>query len=101
MNFKLLLIILLMVKHKSYAIDLAGASSDFNMLKAALSNTCWKDSYTRGPGFVLTKCRGNDEQSGELCYGKCDYKFNGLGPICWEKCKTNYTDRGAFCKYTF
>lgn len=97
MKLKYLNIILLGLLHNTYSLDLAGLAADFNIMKSIFSNTCWKDSYTRGAGFVLTQCRGTDELNGELCYPKCDNNYNGVGPVCWEKCKPGYADRGAFC----
>lgn len=80
-----------------FSIDLSGLAVDFNLMKSIFSNTCWKDSYARGPGLPLTQCRNDDELNGELCYPKCDSSYNGVGPICWEKCKPGFGDRGAFC----
>lgn len=79
------------------ALDLAKIAADLNIMRSLFSNVCWKDSYTRGPGFVVTQCRGTDEQSGELCYPKCENAYQGLGPVCWEKCQAGYADRGIFC----
>lgn len=38
------------------------------------------------------------EQSGALCYPKCQEGFYGDGPICVKRCPTGYTDDIAFCR---
>jgi len=43
-------------------------------------------------------CPTNLEQSGALCYPKCQDGFYGDGPICVKRCPTGYTDDIAFCR---
>ncbi|HVJ89776.1 MAG TPA: discoidin domain-containing protein [Labilithrix sp.] len=64
---------------------------------AAENNMCWRRSYGRGVGDVLSECPGLD-RSGALCYPECKSGFKGVGPVCWERCRSGYTDDGAFCR---
>lgn len=45
----------------------------------------FRDSYARGIGTPLV-CSDSYEQDGALCYEKCNYKYNGVGPVCWQYC---------------
>ena len=60
--------------------------------------TCYKESYKRGAGSVVSYCNETiEDKDGSLCYPKCDEGYTGNGPICWEVCKPGFTDRGTFC----
>lgn len=43
-------------------------------------------------------CPTDLEQSGALCYPKCQEGFYGDGPICVKRCPAGYTDDIAFCR---
>ncbi|EQC30177.1 hypothetical protein SDRG_12029 [Saprolegnia diclina VS20] len=59
---------------------------------------CRKDHYGRGVGVSRLGCNGGLEQSGLLCYPKCDEGYMGLGPLCWPKCTGETPFRcGLFC----
>ena len=59
---------------------------------------CYKESYKRGAGSVVSYCNETiEDKDGSLCYPKCDEGYTGNGPICWEVCKPGFTDRGTFC----
>lgn len=47
-----------------------------------------RDSYSRGIGFSLI-CSNSYEQSGGLCYKKCDKGYHGIGPLCLQTCPSN------------
>ena len=48
-----------------------------------VAGNCWKDSYGRGVGEVLSVCKPTDEMNGALCYPKCSDGYYGVGPVCW------------------
>jgi hypothetical protein len=56
-----------------------------------------KESYGRGAGSPLV-CGPDKEQSGALCYPKCQSGYAGVGPVCWQVCPSGYRDDGAFCR---
>ena len=59
--------------------------------------TCWKRAYGRSAGTPVSVCAKNMDQSGALCYPKCDAGFEGHGPVCWQNCPEHFRDDGAFC----
>eukprot|EP00943_MAST-04B_sp_MAST-4B-sp1_P008058 g8058.t1 len=71
---------------------------------AAPAPVCWKDSYGRGVGKVISSCDSSKGlvKSGALCYPYCrnDTKptYYGIGPVCWQHCKPGYVDEGALCR---
>ena len=58
---------------------------------------CWKRTYGRGAGYVLSECKPGYERSGAICYPPCKPGFYGVGPVCWQGCPSGYKDTGAFC----
>ncbi len=56
-----------------------------------------KKSYSRGDGSPL-KCKPDEEESGLLCYPKCNSTYTGEGPVCWENCRNPFSfECGALC----
>jgi hypothetical protein len=69
-----------------------------SILQVLLMGTCYRDSFPRGAGSVVSYCNETSEdKDGSLCYPKCDEGYTGNGPVCWEVCKPGFTDRGTFC----
>jgi hypothetical protein len=59
---------------------------------------CWRTTYGRGVGKVITTCSDDEEKNGALCYPKCKDGYYGVGPVCWQKCPDSYTDIGVGCQ---
>jgi len=62
---------------------------------------CYKKSYGRGAGTVLTGCNEGMEKNGALCYPQCDEGYYGVGPVCWESCESKgdgWVSSGIYCK---
>ncbi len=60
---------------------------------------CWKQSYGRGAGEVLSnQCASGLEKDGLICYKQCKANYNGVGPVCWADCPRKFNDIGAFCQ---
>jgi hypothetical protein len=59
---------------------------------------CWRQSYGRGAGEVLSACRNGTEKDGLLCYTKCPDGYGAAGPVCWARCPAGFTEIGAFCQ---
>lgn len=78
----------------SYFNPLKLTSNQTGILQNLQKGICWKRSYMRGIGSVVTYCRPEKEKDGALCYPKCDDGYQGVGPLCWEICRPEYTDRG-------
>ncbi len=49
-----------------------------------------RDSYGRGVGHSL-RCSNSYEQSGPMCYPKCDEGFDGIGPVCRQICPSTHS----------
>ena len=81
----------------SYFNPLKLSSNQTGLLQNLKNGICWKKSYLRGVGSLITYCDPNKDNDGSLCYPKCKSGYTGLGPVCWKQCKPGYTDRGAFC----
>jgi hypothetical protein len=47
------------------------------------SDICYKQSYGRGVGVPLSKCKDGLVRDGALCYSPCDDGYTGAGPVCW------------------
>eukprot|EP00927_Polykrikos_kofoidii_P004999 TRINITY_DN11986_c1_g3_i1.p1 TRINITY_DN11986_c1_g3~~TRINITY_DN11986_c1_g3_i1.p1 ORF type:complete len:483 (-),score=44.99 TRINITY_DN11986_c1_g3_i1:78-1526(-) len=45
-------------------------------------------------------CKSHLEQSGLLCYERCDHSFYGVGPVCWGECDNSQVNCGAACAKT-
>ena len=59
--------------------------------------SCHKDSYGRGVGQPLG-CADDEDYDAGLCYDKCDYGADGVGPVCWGHCPPGTTEcSGALC----
>lgn len=67
--------------------------------RAAAANVdyCYKRTYGRGAGYVLSACGDGMQKNGALCYPECRSGYGGAGPVCWQNCPTGYVDTGAFC----
>jgi len=59
---------------------------------------CWKKSFGRGAGEVLSVCPSGKEQIGALCYSSCPANYERFGFDCHEKCKPGWTNTGLFCR---
>ncbi len=55
-------------------------------------------AYAESTEVQTLACPTNLEQSGALCYPKCEDGFYGDGPICVKRCPAGYTDDIAFCR---
>jgi len=55
-------------------------------------------AYAEATEGQALACPVGLEQSGALCYPKCQEGFYGDGPICVKRCPTGYTDDIAFCR---
>jgi hypothetical protein len=55
------------------------------LLKSILAQdgVCLRDFYAR-VGSPANQCADGLEQSGLLCYPRCNDGFHGVGPVCWE-----------------
>ena len=42
---------------------------------------CYKDTYDRGVGKLLSTCPNGTEMNGALCYNKCQSGYQGLYDI--------------------
>jgi hypothetical protein len=49
----------------------------------AEDGVCLRDFYAR-VGSPANQCPDGLEQSGLLCYPKCNDGYFGVGPVCWE-----------------
>lgn len=58
--------------------------------------SCAKESYSRTAGKPL-KCAAGLEQSGALCYPKCEHGSVGDGPVCWGHCPAGTKECGSLC----
>ncbi len=59
--------------------------------------SCHKDSYGRGAGYPLG-CSNDEDYDAGLCYDKCNYGADGVGPVCWGHCPSGTTEcGGALC----
>jgi len=58
---------------------------------------CYLKAWARGIGKAIHACREGEEQSGLLCYPKCNPGYYGVGPVCWQDCPQSFRDDGAFC----
>lgn len=58
--------------------------------------SCAKKHYSRNHGHPLT-CADGLEQSGALCYPKCEAGAEGHGPLCWGTCPNGTIECGALC----
>ncbi|CAB9516456.1 expressed unknown protein [Seminavis robusta] len=60
---------------------------------------CWKRSYGRGVGKVLTECPEGKERVGALCYSKCPAGYSRQGTLdCQQNCSEGWRDDGLFCR---
>lgn len=60
---------------------------------------CWKQSYGRGVGKVLTDCPAGKEKIGALCYTPCKSGYSRQGTFdCQQECKPGWRDDGLFCR---
>jgi hypothetical protein len=59
---------------------------------------CWRDSYTRGAGVILSRCAPTRDRIGMLCYTKCPAGFRRVGFDCHEVCPNGLVDQGLFCR---
>lgn len=66
---------------------------------------CWRQSYGRGVGKVLSTCTGGKEQIGALCYTPCTTGYSRQGTFdCQQECKKkpispiDWRDDGLFCR---
>jgi hypothetical protein len=65
--------------------------------KEAATDFCWKDSYGRGAGKPLSRCKSNQDKIGALCYSKCPSNMKRKGFDCHSKCPKGWRDDGLFC----
>lgn len=62
--------------------------------------SCKKPNYAREVKPLQT-CAPGLEQSGALCYPKCQNAYTGVGPVCWQNCPSQQdVDCGAGCATT-
>jgi hypothetical protein len=69
--------------------------------KVVLAKTpyCYKQSYGRGVGQVLTTCPSPKEKIGALCYTPCRPGYSRQGTFdCQQECKAGWRDDGLFCR---
>eukprot|EP00957_Ditylum_brightwellii_P073213 5565894-Ditylum_brightwellii.AAC.1 len=56
---------------------------------------CWRDSYGRGWGEVLTHCPSHKEKIGALCYTPCRSGYSRQGTLdCQQECKAGWRNDG-------
>lgn len=67
-------------------------------LANAESNFCWRDTTTRGAGYIPNKCNSAQDLIGLLCYDKCPSGYQRFGFDCHQTCKDGWTDQGLFCR---
>lgn len=56
--------------------------------------SCHKDSYGRTAGDPMG-CDSTEDYDAGLCYPKCNYGADGVGPVCWGHCPPGTTDCGG------
>ena len=62
---------------------------------------CYKQSYGRGAGDVLSTCPSNKERIGALCYSRCPSGYSRQGTFdCQQDCKQDWRDDGLLCRKT-
>jgi hypothetical protein len=60
---------------------------------------CWKKSWARGAGEVVSECPDGKEKIGELCYTWCPSGYKRSGFDCHEICKPGWDDNGLLCRF--
>jgi hypothetical protein len=69
--------------------------------QVVLSKTpfCYKQSYGRGVGQVLSTCPDSKEKIGGFCYSPCRSGYSRQGTFdCQQECKPGWRDDGLFCR---
>lgn len=62
---------------------------------------CYKKTYGRGAGEVLSTCPSSKEKIGGLCYSGCENGFSRQGTFdCQQDCKQGWRDDGLYCRKT-
>uniref|UniRef100_A0AC34FP00 Uncharacterized protein n=1 Tax=Panagrolaimus sp. ES5 TaxID=591445 RepID=A0AC34FP00_9BILA len=74
------------------------ACSDDEEKNGALCYPKCKDGYYGVGPVFITACSDDEEKNGALCYPKCKDGYYGVGPVCWQKCPDEYTDIGVGCQ---
>lgn len=64
-----------------------------------LQEFCWKDTYFRNVGIIPSKCSGDKEKIGLLCYSKCPSGYSRFGFDCHQNCPSGWSDQGLFCRH--
>ena len=60
---------------------------------------CWRRTYGRGWGEVITDCPSPKEKIGALCYSPCETGYSRQGTFdCQQECKPGWRDDGLFCR---
>ena len=59
---------------------------------------CWKKSYGRGAGKVVSECPDGKDKIGVLCYTWCPSGYSRFGFDCHENCKSGWRDDGLYCR---
>jgi hypothetical protein len=60
---------------------------------------CWRRSYGRGVGKVLSTCPQGKEKIGALCYTPCEAGYSRQGTFdCQQECTEGFRDDGLFCR---
>lgn len=60
---------------------------------------CYKQSYGRGVGEVLSTCPSSKDKIGALCYSPCRPGYSRQGTFdCQQECKAGWRDDGLFCR---